>query len=114
MGRLYKVRKFCPPQILRSLYFSIFNSHLSYGLSVWGFADQIYVGKIKALQRRAICNIGNDDKSSDDIFIRFSITLVLVFVQHVHTRIRTCILYMYIIVCLCMYHVTIIYGEINT
>ena len=68
-----KVRKFCPPQIFRSLYFSIFNSHLSYGLSVWGFADQIYVGKIKAVQRWAICAIGNDDKSSDDIFIGMKI-----------------------------------------
>ena len=30
VGLLYKVRKFCPSQILRSLYFGIFNSHLSY------------------------------------------------------------------------------------
>ena len=33
------------------------------------FGDQIYVGKIKALQRRAIRGIGNDDESSVDIFI---------------------------------------------
>ena len=32
IGLLYKIRNFCPLSVLRSLYFSIFNSHLSY---VW-------------------------------------------------------------------------------
>ena len=50
----YKVRKLCIPSVLRSLYFSLFNSHLSYGLVVWGNASNKDIDKIKSLQRRAI------------------------------------------------------------
>ena len=39
VGLLYKVRNFCKTSILRSLYFHLFNSHLSYGLVVWGNAN---------------------------------------------------------------------------
>ena len=54
VGLLYKVRKLCSPSALRSLYFSLFNSHLSYGLVVWGNASSKDIDKIKSLQRRAI------------------------------------------------------------
>ena len=54
MGLLYKVRKLCSPSALRSLYFSLFNSHLSYGLVVWGNTSSKDIDKIKSLQRRAI------------------------------------------------------------
>ena len=40
VGMLYKIRNFCTKMVMRSLYFSIFNSYLSYGLSVWGNADE--------------------------------------------------------------------------
>ena len=36
VGLLYKASKLCSPSALRSLYFNLFNSHLSYGLVVWG------------------------------------------------------------------------------
>ena len=36
LGMIYKTRKLCNEKILRSLYFSLFNSHASYGLAVWG------------------------------------------------------------------------------
>ena len=54
VGLLYKVRNLCPPTVLRSLYFSLFNSHLSYGLAVWGNANQLDIRKIKSLQKKAI------------------------------------------------------------
>ena len=44
----------CPLPVLRSLYFSIFNSHLSYGLVVWGNANRLYIDIIKTLQKRAM------------------------------------------------------------
>ena len=34
VGMFYKIRHLCPKTVLRSLYFSIFNSHLTYGLPV--------------------------------------------------------------------------------
>ena len=54
VGLLYKVRNLCPPTVLRSLYFSLFNSHLSYGLAVWGNANQLDIRKIKSLQKNPI------------------------------------------------------------
>ena len=54
VGMLYKIRHYCIPNVLRSLYFSIFNSHLSYGIPVWGNAKQIFLNKLIALQKKAI------------------------------------------------------------
>ena len=51
---VYKVRHLCTPSVLRSLYFSLFNSHLSYGLSVWGYCISEYSEKIKLLQKKVI------------------------------------------------------------
>ena len=36
IGMIYKIRYDCTKSVLLSLYFSLFHSHLSYGLSVWG------------------------------------------------------------------------------
>ena len=54
LGIVYKARLLCTPSILRSLYFSLFNSHLSYGLSVWGHCISEYTEKIKLIQKRII------------------------------------------------------------
>ena len=65
IGLLYKIRNMCPISVLQSLYHSLFNSHLSYGLVVWGNAKRTYIDKIKALQKRALRSmvfIRNDDE----------------------------------------------------
>ena len=54
VGMLYKIREFCPTSTLGSLYFSIFNSHLSFGLPVWGNADRILLDRLINLQKKAI------------------------------------------------------------
>ena len=54
VGMLFKIRDLCPTTVLRSLYFSIFNSHLSYGLPIWGNANCFYVDKIFKIQKMAI------------------------------------------------------------
>ena len=54
VGMLYKTCDFCPTSILKSLYYSIFNSHASYGLPVWGYADKTYINKIIKAQKKAI------------------------------------------------------------
>ena len=51
---LYKTRNFCPSPTLRSLYHSLFNSHVCYGLPVWGYANEIYLDKIIKAQKKAI------------------------------------------------------------
>ena len=57
VGLIYKANNFCKPPILRSLYFSLFNSHLSYGLVVRGNANSVDINKINLLQRRAVHDI---------------------------------------------------------
>ena len=54
---LFKIRQYCPTSVLKSLYHSLFSSHLSYGISVWGNADLIYIEKISKLQKRAVLAI---------------------------------------------------------
>ena len=51
---IYKTRKICNENILRSLYFSLFNSHASYGLAVWGQCQSENFSKIERLQKRII------------------------------------------------------------
>ena len=52
---LYKLRRIkCNKRILLSLYFAIFQSHLTYGICVWGNADSSLIQKIILCQKRAI------------------------------------------------------------
>ena len=52
VGMLYKLRHLCPLTVLKSLYYSLLNSHIAYGLPVWGNSDQIYIDKISKLQKK--------------------------------------------------------------
>ena len=54
IGMLYKTRHFCPTSTLKSLYHSLFNSHVCYGLPVWGYANETYLDKIVKAQKKAI------------------------------------------------------------
>ena len=69
VGMLYKIRQFCPVSVLRSLYFSLFNSHMSYGLVVWGNANRSLINKIKSLQKRALKCIDISHKDHNNINI---------------------------------------------
>ena len=67
VGMLYKIRQFCPTSVLRSLYFSLFNSHLAYGLVVWGNANRSLINKVKSLQNRALRCIDPSIEGQDNI-----------------------------------------------
>ena len=67
IGMLYKIRKFCTPSTLRSLYFSLFNSHLLYGLAVWGNVNAADKNKIIVLQKRALRAISNKTEDIDKL-----------------------------------------------
>jgi len=54
VGMLYKIRQQCNKRVLRSLYFSLFESHLSYGLPVWGSAKKALIQRLFILQKKAI------------------------------------------------------------
>ena len=46
---------------MASLYFAIFHSHLTYGLPVWGFANQGLLDNIALLQKKALRIITSAD-----------------------------------------------------
>ena len=60
VGILYRMKKHNSPQnILISLYHSLFHSHLSYGICLYGLANDQYTDKIYLIQKRAIRLISN-------------------------------------------------------
>ena len=55
VGILYKMRALnTPKNVLLSLYYSLFHSHMSYGICLYGLADSQYITKISLIQKRAI------------------------------------------------------------
>ena len=54
VGMLFKIRDFTQKSTLISLYHSIFNSHLTYGLPAWGHSTQTLLDRLNKLQKKAI------------------------------------------------------------
>ena len=54
IGLLSKVRHYVPKWLLRTIYFSLFNSHLIYGCKVWGQRETQLFRNIQELQDKAI------------------------------------------------------------
>ena len=54
VGIFNKIRHFCPFNILRILYYSLFYSFLSYGISVWGFTSKSYFEKLSLVQKKIV------------------------------------------------------------
>ena len=61
-GLLAKVRYYLSPKLLRTLYFSIFESHLRYGCQIWGQHSNHNLNDIANLQRKAIRTINFKSK----------------------------------------------------
>ena len=60
-----KARHFVPPEELRSIYYAIFSSHITYGCQVWGQKVNIYTNKVFKLQNRAMRIISFSDFDAD-------------------------------------------------
>ena len=54
VGIFYKIRHFCPSNILRILYYALFYSFLSYGIFVWGFTFKSYFEKLSLAQKKIV------------------------------------------------------------
>ena len=54
LGMLYKCRHYLDPAQLKTLYFAIFNCHLTYGCQVWGQKRDGYTEKIFTIQNKAM------------------------------------------------------------
>ena len=60
-GMLCKARHFVPSQELRSIYYAIFSSHLTYGCQIWGQSINVHTEKVFKLQNRAMRIISFSD-----------------------------------------------------
>lgn len=54
IGILAKLKPFLKDNLLRSIYFSLVYSHLSYGVHVWGSASMTSLNKLVVLQNKAV------------------------------------------------------------
>ena len=53
LGLLAKIRHYLPKSLLKTIYFSFFNSHLTYACQIWGQGEDL-INKISAIQDKAI------------------------------------------------------------
>ena len=70
VGMLYKMKNLCSTSTLKAIYHSLFHSHLSYGISVWGLAKTSLTHKVILLQKKAIHVVAKEDflAHTDNIF----------------------------------------------
>ena len=75
IGILTKLRHYVPKMLLRTVYYSLFNSHLIYGCQIWGNNNSILLSKTKKLQEKAlkIMDFSNNDKTINEVFYDFKI-----------------------------------------
>ena len=70
IGILSKIRHYVPKWLLRTIYFSLFNSHLIYGCEIWGQKSTLLFRKIQDLQDKAIriINYKPDDINVNELY----------------------------------------------
>ena len=70
VGMLYKMKNLCSTSTLKAIYHTLFHSHLSYGISVWGLAKTSLTHKVILLQKKAIHVVAKEDflAHTDNIF----------------------------------------------
>ena len=64
-GMLSKVRHYVPKEELKSIYHSIFSSHMTYGCQIWGQGSADHVDSIQKLQDRALRTIEFKNRHDD-------------------------------------------------
>ena len=64
-GMLSKVRHYVPKEELKSIYHSIFSSHMIYGCQIWGQGSENHIASIQKLQNRALRTIEFKNKDDD-------------------------------------------------
>ena len=70
IGILSKIRHYVPKWLFRTIYFSLFNSHLIYGCEIWGQKSTLLFRKIQDLQGKAIriINYKPDDFNVNELY----------------------------------------------
>ena len=82
IGMLSKIRHYVQNNMLRSIYYAIFSSLMTYGSIIWGQAQNIHTNRINILQNRAIRSISyaSPRESSNPLYYT---TNILKFIDNV-------------------------------
>ena len=88
-GMLAKIRHYVPYETLCSIYYAIFNSHLTYSSQIWGYVTQELNNKIKSLQNKAL-KIIHFKKQRDSAGPLYYKSKILRFNDHI--KLKNCIL----------------------
>ena len=66
IGLLYKIRPYIDTKLMKTLYYSLIYSHLTYGIEVWGSADYIHINRILISQKKIVRLITFCDNRQED------------------------------------------------
>lgn len=77
-GLFRKMSNYIPERTKRSLYFSMFHSHLVYGIAVWGTANSTTMKPLQTIQNKAIKNLFGFPPRTSTLQIHNTCNLLLV------------------------------------
>ena len=67
-GRIYSIKRNIPKHLHNMLYHTLFESHLSYGISVWGMVSRTALEPILSVQKKCVRMIFGDNEAYADKF----------------------------------------------
>ena len=66
IGMIRKIRPYVTIEILKTLYYSLIYSHISYAIEVWGSADTTHLNTLLILQKRSVRMMLMKDRRMED------------------------------------------------
>ena len=85
IGLLSKIRHYVPMHLLRTIYYSIFNSHLIYACEIWGQnQNSLRFTKVTKLQNKAlkVINFQSSDSSTGPLYQRNKVLKIADFISY--------------------------------
>ena len=74
IGIIHKLKNLnVPTDCLRQVYFSLFQSYLTYGILAWGFAKNDLLNKVRILQQKAVKIISGKESNIEQEFKKLNI-----------------------------------------
>ena len=80
------MRHYVPQDTLISIYFSLFNSHISYCPQIWAQSQNLHTNRVYVLQKRAlrIITFSDFNASSSPLFLRLGILNFFDFIKYLN------------------------------
>ena len=74
IGILHEVKQFLPESALLTLYYTLFLSHINYGITAWSSANSVDKDRLHVVQKRALRAVNNSEyrSHSNPLFIKYN------------------------------------------